>query len=121
MRLLINKKSKEDNYMDYVPMYNPLFPYTVREDGRVQVTVTNKGVFHRIAQLFLGRPEYSYIELDEFGTFIWQQIDGKRSIYVICMLVRDRFGRQAEPLFERAVIFFQILRKNAFILYVNKG
>lgn len=113
-------KQQKDNYLDYVPKHNMLFPYTVKENGRVEVKVANRGMFNRIAQILFKRPKYSYIELDEFGTFVWQQIDGKRTIYDICMLIRDKFGEAAEPLFERATQFFQILRKNAFIVYENK-
>ena len=114
------RKCGEENYLDYVPKHNALFPYTLKENGKVEVKVTNRGLFNRIAQIFFRRPKYSYIELDEFGTFVWQQIDGQRTIYDICMLVKDRFGEAAEPLFERAVQFFRILRSNSFIVYENK-
>lgn len=120
MKSLNNTKTQKENYMDYVPKQNALFPYTLKENGRVEVKVANRGLFNRIAQIFFGRPKYSYIELDEFGTFVWQQIDGKRTIYDICMLIRDRFGEAAEPLFERATQFFRILRSNSFIVYENK-
>ena len=114
------RRSKEENYLDYIPKHNVLFPYAVKENGRVEVKVTNRGLFNRIAQFFFRRPKYSFIELDEFGSFVWQQIDGQRTIYDICMLIKDRFGEAAEPLFERAVKFFQILRSNSFIVYENK-
>jgi len=120
MKPLFNRKIKENNYLDYVPVHNPLFSYTLTKNGRVRVKVRHKGMFHRMAQIFFGRPECSYIELDELGSFVWQQMDGKRSIYAICILMRDRFGERAEPLFERAVSFFRILRSNAFIVYENK-
>ena len=38
---------------------------------------------YRIAQLIARKPRYSYIELDDFGTFVWHSIDGVRSIYDI--------------------------------------
>ncbi len=114
------KKQKAENYLDYVPKHNELFPYRVKENGRVEVKVTNRGVFNRIAQILFKRPKYSYIELDEFGTFVWQQINGERTIYDICMLIKEKFGEKAEPLFERATQFFQTLRRNSFIVYENK-
>lgn len=115
-----NIKPGKENYLDYIPAHNALLPYTVKENGRVEVKVTNRGLFNRIAQVLFGRPKFSYIELDEFGSFVWQRIDGKRTIYEICMLIRETFGEAAEPLFERATQFFMLLRRNAFIVYENK-
>lgn len=111
---------KDDNYLNYIPGHNALFPFQKKENGRIEVEVKNRGLFNRIAQIFFKRPKKSYIELDEFGSFVWEQIDGKRTIYDICMLIKERFGEEAEPLFERAVTFFQILRRNTFIVYENK-
>ena len=56
---------------------------------------------------------------DHFGSFIWKQIDGKKDVYQIGRLVKDKFGEEAEPLYERLAKFLHILRSNDFILYVN--
>lgn len=111
---------EKENYLDFIPKHNELFPYTKKENARIEIKVTNRGFFNGIAQIFFKRPKYSYIELDEFGSFVWEQIDGKKTIYEICMEIKEQFGEKAEPLFERAVTFFKILRKNAFIVYENK-
>lgn len=116
MKMFENIKSVKENYLDFVPVYNG-FSYTINENGRVEIKMLNQGFYNRLAQIFFGRPGYSFIELDEFGTFVWQSIDGKRSVYDICMLIRDRFGEAAEPLFIRAVKFFQILGRCKFIVY----
>lgn len=115
----MKEKTKQDNYLDYIPKCNVLFPYKKNANGRIEIEVLNRGFFNRIAQVFFKRPKYSYIELDEFGSFAWEQIDGRRSIYDICLLIGEQFGEKAEPLFERAASFFGILRKNTFIVYVN--
>lgn len=111
---------KQENYLDYIPKHNSRFPFRKKENNRIEVKVHNVGLFNRIAQLVFRRPKYSYIELDDFGSFIWEQIDGQRSIYQIGALVKERFGEDAEPLYDRITQFFHILRKNCFILYVNK-
>lgn len=116
----LNKGGEKENYLNYIPKHNVLFPYRKKENGRIEVEVLNRGFFNRIAQIFFKRPKRSYIELDDFGSFVWEQIDGSRSIYDICMLIRERFGEEAEPLFERASAFFRILRSNSFIIFVNK-
>lgn len=111
---------QKENYLDYIPKQNSRFPYTTNQEGHIEVKVHNTGLFNRIAQLIFRRPRYSYIALDDFGSFVWQQINGERTIYDIAMLVKEKFGEEAEPLFERITTFFKILRKNSFILYLNK-
>lgn len=114
-----NKKEQE-NYLDYIPKHNSLFPFEKNENNRIEVMVHNKGLMNRIAQMIFRRPKYSRIELDDFGSFIWEQIDGEKTIYGICDLIKAQFGEEAEPLYERATTFFQILRRNSFIVYMNK-
>lgn len=111
---------QKENYLDYIPKHNTRFPYQKKENGRIEVKVSNRGLFNRIAQVIFRRPKHSYIELDDFGSFIWEQVDGERTVYEIGKLVREQFGKEAEPLYERLSQFLHILRKNAFILYVNK-
>lgn len=108
---------EKENYLDYVPMHNPIFLYRQKESGRIEVEVVNRGLFNRLAQICFKSPKKSFIELDELGSFVWEQMDGKRTIYDICILTKEHFGKTAEPLFERAVPFFKILRRNSFIVY----
>ena len=70
----------------------------------------NKGFYNWLAQKLFKRPRFSYIDLDEFGSFVWKQMDGKRTIY----------GDRAEPVVERLVKYFQILYRNHFIGYVTE-
>ena len=111
---------QKDNYLDYVPKHNSLFECRENKKGHVEVKVHNKGIFNRIAQLIARKPRYSYIELDDFGTFVWHSIDGVRSIYDIGQLVKEHFGDKAEPLYERLCYFIKLLHKNQFIVYMNK-
>ena len=111
---------QNDKYLDYVPKHNSLFECRENKKGHVEVKVHNKGIFNRIAQLIARKPRYSYIELDDFGTFVWHSIDGVRSIYDIGQLVKEHFGDKAEPLYERLCYFIKMLHMNQFIVYMNK-
>lgn len=111
---------KKENYLDYIPRPNELFECKKNEKGRVEVKVHNKGVINKLAQVFFKKPKYSYIELDEFGTFVWDHMDGKNSIYEIGVQVKERFGKKAEPVYERLSQFIKILHNNHFIVYENK-
>lgn len=115
----MSKKSKE-NYLDYVPVCAPGLEWEADKDGMVKIKVENKGFYNWLAQKFFKRPRFSTISLDEFGSFVWRQMDGKRTIYEIAQLVREKFGDKAEPLYERITRYFQILYRNHYIGYVKE-
>lgn len=112
--------AEKENYLDYVPKHNSLYEYTTNKNGRIEIRVRNKGMFNKIAQVFFKRPKYSNIELDDFGSFVWGCMDGQTTIYEIGAAVKERFGKEAEPLYERLSKFIKILHGNGFVVYVNK-
>ena len=54
------------------------------------------------------------------GSYIFQQIDGKRTVGDLALLMKERFGKDAEPLYDRLVKYMQILRNNGFIYFAGK-
>lgn len=68
--------------------------------------------------LKLKRPYYK-VKLDDFGSFIWEQCDGNKTVQQIALNLRERFGQQVEPVFERVCLFFEKLDKGRFICYTN--
>lgn len=108
---------QKKNYLDFVPKKNPVFCWELDDDGMVVILIENKGIYNRIAQKLLKKPRVSRITLEKFGSFIWRQIDGTRSVYEISGLVSEEFGEEAEPLIERLVKYLRILQNNRFILF----
>lgn len=106
---------QKQNYLDYVPAKNPSFPSTERANGLTTITITRRGIFDKIAQTFFHAPARSRIDLDKYGSFVWKQINGARSVYDIGELVRAEFGQEADPLYPRLVKFFAILKEQRFI------
>ena len=113
---MLKKKKESVNYLDQIPRIS-VPKWEVLEDGLVEVTVENKGFFNVIAQKCFHRPRTSYIKLDEYGSCVFQQIDGEKSIYEIGQKVKEHFGKEAEPLYERLTTFFRILAENKYITY----
>lgn len=109
-----NKKDSQKNYLDFIPQHQK-YPYTVDEQGMVTILVKNKGVFNKLAQKFLKKPEISQIHLDQMGSFIWPLMDGKQTIYDIAGLVHEEFGEKAEPLYNRLVQYMKNLESYGFI------
>lgn len=110
------KKSKV-NYLDYIPLYNEAYPWKLDHDEKVVIQITWNGFFHWLAQKAFRKPKTSYIHLDDFGSFVWQQIDGTRSVYDIAKLVKEEFGDKAEPLYERLTRFFMTLKEQKYIVW----
>ena len=111
-------KSK-DNYLDYVFKKNDDLTWTESESGEVVVEMENKGFTNRIAQKLFKRPAKSYITLEGMGSFIWTCIDGKRSVYYIGFLLRDKYGDAAEPLYERLSVYIKHLEQVGFVKKIS--
>lgn len=109
------KKNKE-NYLDYVFDKNPSFQWKEKEDGLVCIIVEWKGFFHWVTQKFFHKPKKSEIALDVLGSYVWKSIDGKRNVYQIAKLVKEKFGENAEPVYERLIKFIEIMRDNKYVV-----
>ena len=111
---------KQENYLDYIPVISEKNTWDVKEDGMVTIHMIHRGLYAWIAQRFFHRPRVSHIDLDAMGSFIFQRIDGQRTVGDIALLVKAEFGQKAEPLYDRLVKYMQILRNNGFIRYAGK-
>lgn len=116
----IKNKKESENYLDYIPVKNSEFIWKYDENNIIIIEMTNKGIYDKIAQKMFKAPKKSEISLDEYGSFIWEFIDGKNTIFDISQEISKKFGKNAEPLFNRIVKFFQILLDNKFITFKNK-
>ncbi len=103
-----------DNYLEKVPKKAQHISWSVKDD-MVTLEIENKGVFNRIAQRLFKKPKISYVHLDEMGSFLWPQIDGKTNLIDLGKQVEIRFGDKAQPLYPRLAKYFQILDSYKFI------
>ena len=92
---------EKKNYIDNIPRINDM-KWEVLEDGIVEITVENTGF---------------YIKLDEYGSFVWQQIDGKKSIYEIGKELGNKHKGASDQLYERLSKYFGILERNKYIVF----
>ena len=108
---------QKKNYLDYIPQVNKKWELT--KEGMVEITVENTGMFNRIAQKVFKKPRYSFIKLDEFGSCVWQEIDGKKTIYEIGQILKVQHQKAADQLYERLAKFMGILERNRYIVFVK--
>ncbi len=104
-----------ENYLEKIPAPNSLMKWQLTDNGKVDLLVENTGFFNRLAQKLFGKPETTYVHLDELGSFVWQLMDGNKDIIELGKAVEKRFGDEAQPLYERLAKYFQILDSYRFI------
>lgn len=111
---------KRENFLDYVPAISARNTWDIQGNGLVTVHMIHHGFYAWIARTFFRCPRISHIELDIMGSFIFQRLDGRHTVGAIAELVKEEFGRDAEPLYGRLVKYMQTLRGNGFIYYIGK-
>ena len=108
-------KRPSENYLEKVPTISSHLRFTKEENGLITLEIDNKGIMNKIAQTLFRKPKTSYIHLDEFGSFVWQQLDGEKTVLAIGEDVKQRFGEDAEPLYPRLAKYISILESYGFV------
>lgn len=109
------KKRKQKNYMDFIPEKKSNLVWYQEESGLVVLEMEHKGIFHLLAQKLLKKPKTTKIHMDEYGSYVWTLIDGKKTVFEVAELHREQFGENVEPLYERIVSFFRMMEGYGFI------
>lgn len=60
---------------------------------------------------------YFRIRLDDYGSFVWKNIDGQTTVFEIGNRLKTTFGDSIEPVYERLALFIQTLAQNKCIHY----
>lgn len=107
--------TKKENYLDKIPVRGEGINWSLNPDGLVTLDIENKGLFHRFAQKYFHKPKITHIHLDAMGSYVWSIIDGTSDVYNLSLLVKERFGDEASPLYERLSKYFHILQSYGFI------
>ncbi len=109
------KNKSQENFLEKIPCHRADVKWSQDENNLITLQMENRGVANLLAQKLLKKPRVSFIHLEEFGSFVWTAIDGKRDILAIGELVHENFGEKAEPLYERLVTYIKTLESNGFI------
>ncbi len=112
-------KNKEKNYLKIVPCHTKGLNFKINEQGIVTLNIKNKGIFNKIAQKLLKKPEITHVHLDEEGSFVWLLIDGEKNIAEIKKRVQSRSFDKSAVVASRLFKFLEILRSYGFITLKN--
>lgn len=102
--------------MERVPEISKKISWCTK-DNLVIITMKNRGIMNFLMQKIFHKPRVSVIHLDEIGSFIWQQIDGKNTTHQIADKLKNNFGENINPLYERLFKYFEILSDYKFIIF----
>lgn len=111
----MKKAKKNENYLERIPKQPDKIKWSTDEEGIVTLDIENTGLFNRVAQKLFKKPKVSHVHLDKMGSFIWPLLDGEKDIVAIGVLVKEHFGDEAEPLYERLAKYFQVLDSYSFV------
>ncbi len=63
-------------------------------------------------------PEYKKISIDEYGSYVFLQIDGKNTIKDIGKNIEAKYGDKIQPIYERLLLFLNHMDINCH--YIDK-
>ena len=75
-----------------------------------------KGLLKKWLQPKLKKP-FMKVKLDEIGTFVWEQCDGKTKVEDIASALGQKFGDRVQPAEDRLKLFFGTMYRSDFIRY----
>jgi hypothetical protein len=112
------KEMPEVNLLELVP--ERTVDSETGEDGIVTVLGPRfkSGLLRKLIEPRLKNP-FLKIKLDEIGSAVWSNIDGERNVGLIGEILKERFGDDIEPCFERLSMFFTQLELSRYIRYRN--
>lgn len=113
----MKKLNRKDNLLEYKPERNPDIVWRKLENKHIELDLVNKGFFHFLAQKLLKKPRISKIELEEIGSFIWESMDGQKTVQDLSEELEKNFGEKARPTLGRLVSYLKVLYSNDFIRY----
>lgn len=112
------KKSRVKNNLALIPVKSSNRVWESWNNGLIEIILPRNGLMDRLVRLIKDTPEVMRIQLDELGSYVWQNIDGSRTIEEIGWLLNSEFGEKVEPVYIRLSMFLKILRNNGLISFV---
>jgi len=107
------KKEETANLLDLVP--ERLLESNTAEDGKV--TLRKPRFKSRLLLKWFPRlaRKQDTVGLDRFGSHVWARIDGQVTVREIGASLRETFGEEVEPVYQRLGLFCRQLAANRFI------
>lgn len=102
------------NTMEMIPKRNSKIHW-YKIDGKVVLEIRRQGRLHNFIHKIFNTPLTARIDLEEIGSFIWENCDGENNVYIISQKLEEHFGEKAKPVVERLLQYIRILITNKFL------
>ena len=108
------QKKEQQNLLDFYPSTS--MEWIINDQERV-VLLKPRFKSRWAERLFVPRftSKHIKITLDQYGSWIWQRINGEQTIMAIGEQLLAEFGEEIEPVYERLGMFIKLLLRNKFI------
>lgn len=120
--MFFKKKDKaeevpQDNFLLFVPHMK--HKDWIEKKGLVYLIFHHDHPIQKAANWLVKKSNTSDLKLDALGSTVWKAIDGKRNIYEIGEVVKAKFGKDCEPVYERLIMFMRYLNRRGWIYFEN--
>ena len=105
----------KENFLDVKPRRKKGLMWYRDKRGYVTLKKINNGICNTLCRIVLKKPKISYIHLDQTGSYIWLASNGENSIYEIGKFLKNKFGDEITPVYERLIKYFTLLKAYKFI------
>ena len=88
------------------------------QDGKV-IILKPKFKYNFFLKYVLPKMKHPYykVDLDEFGSFVWKQIDGKQTVKEIGLRLKENFKEKVDPVYDRLSEYIHSLVRAEFIQF----
>lgn len=114
---MFRRITSKENFLDFIPIKSDSIRWEKKTGGNVVLLIDRNNWLDRLVRRFYNTPAVMRVELDTYGSFIWQTIDGRQTIAQICWRLKSTFGNEVEPLYQRFATYIKILKNNEFITF----
>lgn len=109
---------KEIDVREVVYKHTDDIKYETSSEGLITVLEAQDKTIQKIfRKLGFKIPQYKKTQLDKYSSFVFLQIDGKQSIFDIATKMKEEFGEDAEPVYERLMLFLDYIEKTSKYIY----
>ena len=96
---------------------NRLFDWEIQKETK-RVVILRPKYKSKTGMLLFGsflKDKNFKVNLDELGSVVWENADGKNTVKIIGEILGQKFGPEIEPIYERLTNFLVQLHKQKFI------
>ena len=112
------RKKESKNILDLIPVRARDWGEGKEDEGTVQLKVPRfeSRLGKRFCRWIKKSPTYN-VNLDKYGSEAWKLCDGNRTVGEIAERLREKYGDEVKPAYERVAELMSIMEINGLITY----